>query len=127
MDKTKEKQNRKRDILLIAALLATSLAAFVLLRLFAVSGGEAVVYVNGVEAGRFPLNTDAVMIFAGYDGGTNTVKIEGGAVAVVSADCPDRLCVRTRAARYDGESIICLPHRLTVKVESGEESGVDIP
>ena len=41
------------------------------------------------------------------------------------ADCPDQVCVRQGAVRYNGESIVCLPHRLIVSIEGGVENGVD--
>ena len=46
-------------------------------------------------------------------------------VEAVVADCPDQVCVRQGAVRYNGESIVCLPHKLVVSVEGGQGSGID--
>ena len=45
--------------------------------------------------------------------------------SVSDADCPDRLCVRQKAISRKGESIICLPHKLVILIESMEEGDVD--
>ena len=36
------------------------------------------------------------------------------------ADCPDELCVRQGWIEYDGQSIICLPNKITVMVSGGD-------
>ena len=40
------------------------------------------------------------------------------------ADCPDGTCVRQGAIQTPGETIVCLPHRVTVTiVGNGEGTG----
>ena len=41
------------------------------------------------------------------------------------ADCPDQVCVNHRAVERDGESIICLPNKVVVSVESSEANELD--
>lgn len=48
--------------------------------------------------------------------GHNTVTVSGGAVSVTEADCPDKLCVRTGAISGGVVPIVCLPHRLEIRV-----------
>ena len=48
------------------------------------------------------------------------IEVSGGRVRVRDADCPDRLCVRMGWVSRDGESIVCLPHKLVVTVRGGE-------
>ena len=127
MDDATKKQNIRRDILLVIMLLVLSLAAYVCMRLFAAAGGEAVVYIDGEAVGRYPLSQDTEVTFSGYDEGSNIVTISEGMAFVTDADCPDRLCVKSPGIRFEGESIVCLPHRLAVVIEGGAESGVDIP
>jgi len=57
--------------------------------------------------------------------GENTLVIRDGRADIVAADCPDRLCVHQPSITRDGESIICLPHRITVTVEGGDAAAVD--
>jgi len=60
--------------------------------------------------------------------GTNLVHIENGSVSVTAADCPDRYCVNHAPITDSREPIVCLPHKLVVKIQisSREESEVPI-
>lgn len=52
----------------------------------------------------------------------NTVKIKDGWVEVISADCPEQICVHTGKKQEVGDSIVCLPHRFVVTVISEKEA-----
>ncbi len=59
----------------------------------------------------------------------NTIVIENGEVKMQEANCPDQLCVKSHAISKDGEMIVCLPHKLYVKMvanDSSDASDVDI-
>ena len=112
------------DLLLIALLLLLSAAAWLLLRPRG-EGAVAVVTVDGAEAGRYPLSEDRTVRIES-PGGYNLLTIAGGAAAVTEADCGDHTCVRTGEIRLDGQSIICLPHKVVITVEGGEADGVDL-
>lgn len=55
-------------------------------------------------------------------GCTLTLLVEGESVRVVSSDCPNQDCVHTGAIARAGQSIVCLPARLSVTL-----SGADAP
>lgn len=117
-------KRHKNDILLIAAALALAAGAWLILLAARADGGEAVVLIDGVETARYPLDKDTVeLIDTGR--GVNTLVISGGAASVTEADCPDKVCVRRGEVRYEGETIVCLPHRLVVEIRGGDSSGVD--
>lgn len=46
----------------------------------------------------------------------NVIEIGTGYVQMVSASCPDHLCVKTGQISKPGESIICLPHRVMITI-----------
>ena len=54
--------------------------------------------------------------------GTNRVRVEHGSIQVVSADCPDQVCVRTGRITQAGETIVCLPAEMALEILPGEES-----
>lgn len=113
---------RRNDLLLIAGLLLAAALVWVLVRPGG-TGGWAVVTENGAETARYPLNVDRTVTI-----GTeayNILRISGGEVSVIEANCGDHTCVRTGAIFREGETIVCLPHRLVVSVEGGEASGFD--
>ena len=88
-------------------------------------GGAVNVTVNGQLYGTYSLKKDRTVEIVIGEKTTNVLLIHDGKADMTEADCPDRLCVNQSAIRYQGESIICLPHKVTVRIEGGERSGVD--
>ena len=43
----------------------------------------------------------------------------------MEANCGDHTCIRTGAISREGETIVCLPHRMVVRVEGGEGAPFD--
>jgi len=56
------------------------------------------------------------------DRGGNTVLVEHGRISVKSADCPDKLCVKQGPISDGALPIVCLPHRLVIKIEKDTSS-----
>lgn len=111
----------RNDIIFIASFLA----AVILFGLFVFymrgEGAYAVVSVDGRVRGEYSLSEDiSVMIETEF--GTNRLIIKDGKAFVTDASCPDGICVAHRAIHREGESIVCLPNRLTVTV-TGNGSG----
>ena len=52
----------------------------------------------------------------------NILEIKDGRIRMIDADCPDRLCVYEAAASRTGETIVCLPHKLSVRILGGDRS-----
>ncbi|MDY4587081.1 MAG: NusG domain II-containing protein [Oscillospiraceae bacterium] len=120
-----EKKHRN-DIILVAVLLFAALAAFAVIQLTKKSGGYAVVVQEGKEIASYPLSEDISVTFQSSNGGYNTLVIKDGKADVTEADCPDKLCVNQHSISFNGETIVCLPNKLVVKIVSGEEADVDI-
>ena len=55
----------------------------------------------------------------------NTLKIENHTATIISANCRDQLCVYHKSISSPGESIICLPHKLSITIIGGNESVPD--
>ncbi|MBO6052395.1 MAG: NusG domain II-containing protein [Clostridia bacterium] len=51
--------------------------------------------------------------------GENTVRVEPGRIRMISADCPDKICVNTGWISDSAAPIVCLPHRLVIRLEEG--------
>jgi len=51
----------------------------------------------------------------------NIVRIEKGRIRITDADCPDKVCVKTGWITQSGQSVICLPHKLIIKIEGGSK------
>lgn len=60
------------------------------------------------------------------ESGFNTVRVESGGAAIISADCRDLLCVRHGRLTRRGDSSICLPNRFTVRIMGTDKTnGID--
>jgi hypothetical protein len=123
MEAIKMKEH-KRDFILIGILLITALVL-----LFVLKGGQrkeegavAVVTVDGAEVGRYPLNRDGTF---SLNNGSNTLIVENGEAWVSEANCPDKLCMGFGKISRNGQIIVCLPNKLIVTIEGGEEAEVD--
>ena len=86
----------------------------------------AVVTVDGVEAERIPLKEfpDGERTYSG-NGYTLHVRLEasqgktGLGLYVADADCPTQDCVHTGTITRAGQSIVCLPARIIIRLEGG--------
>ena len=115
-------RKRKYDLLLVAGLLLAAVILYLLLR----PGGPgvwAVVTVDGRETARYALSEDRTVILG--EENYNILQISNGKAAVMEANCGDHTCVRTGWIDRTGEQIICLPHRLIIKVVGGGSSDWD--
>lgn len=121
-----KKSNKKRnDIVLICILAVSAAVLFLCINLFSDSGKWAVVTVDGEEYGRYPLAVDAEIEIES-EGGTNTLVIKDGKADVVSASCPDGLCVKFSAISNNGETIVCLPNKTVVSIVGEADNEVDL-
>ncbi len=57
-------------------------------------------------------------------GGYNIIRISSEGIDVVDANCPDKLCVNSPKIKIAGQSIVCIPHKLVVRIV-GENQGND--
>ncbi len=108
---------KKTDIiLLVAIVLVAAIALTVTYLVLDGSGDTVVVTVDGEEYARLPLNKDTELTITS-DNGTNVLVIKDGKAFISEASCPDKICVKTGNAD-EIKSIVCLPNKVTVRVES---------
>lgn len=117
------KKEHRGDLLLAGSILLLAGLLFLLFR----PGGQgawAVVTADGAEVARYPLDEDRT-VRLGDGAGYNILQISGGAAAVIEADCGDHTCVRTGKISREGERIVCLPHKLMIRIEGGDGPAFD--
>ena len=136
---------RKADIILFIVLVVTGLAASAALTLShgeAGSNAKVIIESGGDLYARYPLAEDRTVVVpapkqtavdapsadsgeapsAQYDY-YNVVVISEGKVSVTEASCKNQVCVKHGAISGPGESIVCLPNRLVVRIDNGSEEG----
>ena len=102
----------RRDILLVAGLLAAGAVFALILFLGGKSGSIVQVRVDGTVVKELPLAEDATWEIHGVDGGTNQLVIRSGEAWVEEASCPDGLCVGMGKISRSGQSVVCLPNTI---------------
>ena len=114
----------RAEILFIVGLLLISVALVLILTLTRREGTTAEVQIDGESVARYSLQKDGEYAL---NGGTNILVIEGGEAYLTYANCPDLVCVKTGRIRYVGESIVCLPNRVSVVIRGeNADGGVDL-
>jgi len=111
-----------RDVCLIFIFLLVSLLLYFVVSYGGKLGRKIVVSVDGVQIGEYSLAMDGEYAL---NDGSNFLVVEDGSARVISANCPNKLCVKQGVIRYTGQCITCLPNKLTVTVVGGDDS-VDI-
>lgn len=103
------------DRILIVVLAIATGASFFFTDLLAAHGFTVLVEVRNVVVYKGNLSEEKTVALRGSFGNVK-VQIRQGKVAVVHADCPNRICMRTGWRSLAGESIICVPNRLVVRI-----------
>lgn len=117
---------KKSDMILAAVVLAFA-GGLLLLQNWKQDTKEGVVtvYQEKEKLASYPLVKDDEVDLFSADGGVNRLIIRSGQAWIESADCPDGLCVKQGRIDREGQSVICLPHKLVITIEGGEAAGVD--
>ena len=117
-----KKSHLRNDIILVAVLLVLVIIGGIYLFVFRSSGNFVRVTVDGKLYNEYLLSQNIVEdIYTGNNGEhLNRLVIKDGKVFVETANCPDGICSKHRAVFRDGESIICLPHRVVITVVTDE-------
>ena len=55
------------------------------------------------------------------DGGENTILVQPGRICVSAADCPDQVCVRQGWLSDQATPVVCLPHRLILRIRGSSD------
>ena len=122
--------NRKklvRDIALILIILALSTVILLVTRSRKDQGAYVVVMVRNEEVARYSMAINGIYDIYDNNGNNakiNTIEIKDGRVRMLEASCPNHLCIRQGWIRFEGQSIVCLPNKVTVIVR-GTDDGFD--
>ena len=120
---------KKNDIVLIAIILAVTAVCLLGMRIWQknnTSGNAvAVVTIDGDVYGEYPLSEDCTERIELSDGSYNVLSIKDGYAQISEASCPDQICVHHNRIKYSEETIVCLPNKLVVTVQGGEDNGID--
>lgn len=118
---------RPYDYLIIFLLIVGSFLPLVLFQTQAQSQtGDryAVIRINGQEVDRFNLDALSTLEKTYYpaQGQYNIIEINDGRIRVKEDNSPDQIAVKTGWISKNGQTSICLPHKLVIEIkQSGAE------
>ena len=114
-----QKRCRNDIFLILGILLAVSIFAFVYF-LTQKDGAYAIILKDGEQIGSFSLSQNEKIPIMDGEKVTNTLVIKDGKAYMESAVCPDKLCVKHKAVSKAGQTIVCLPSKVVVKIAADE-------
>lgn len=109
----------------VALVCIAGIVLFLLLRGSDVTNPVAEIYLDGELYRTVSLSED-IEFTVTSDHGSNTICVKNNSIAVISADCPDKVCISSGAISGGVVPIICLPHRLEIRIVSADEADIDV-
>ena len=116
----------RNDILLIGGVLLIAAAFALIFFLTRKEGAYAAVMKNGTEIARYALSAEGEYPITDGETVTNLWVIRGGKAEIAEATCPDQICVNHRAVSKAGETIVCLPQEVVIKIVAETKNAPDM-
>ena len=130
---TKSDPNTQKAAFLTAAfLILVCLTSLIYLLLPAGNRTEytADIFQNGILIMSIPLaeETEArIFTIEGDNGCVNEIEVRPGSIGIISADCPDKLCVSQGFISDTRLPITCLPNRLVIQLRPVSDDAATAP
>ena len=82
-------------------------------------------YVDGKIEKKLDLNKNQEYR-VNVDNGYNIIRIKDKKAKIKESDCSNQTCVNMGTISKDGQTLICLPHKVEVTIVSDDKSEVDV-
>ena len=118
--------NKTAKIILTALLLTVAACVgWIALGPKGVANPRVVIEVDGEVYASYDMDeVKGIIPVSTPNGGENRVYVQDDLVFMDSANCPDQTCVKQGVIRDGSVPIVCLPHKVIVRIEGGD-SGFD--
>lgn len=120
MKNSNNKKRSKAEIIFYGALALVTVAILLWYFLKPSQGNVVEVRVSGKVVGTYPLNENREVTIQGKGDGKNILIIKDGRAKMEEADCPDKICMKSKGIYRVSESIICLPHEVVVEIKKDD-------
>ena len=101
-----------RDLALALLLVIASVAALIIMSASKTDGDSFEITISGELYGVYSLDTDQVIDI----GGKCIVEVSDGEVFMRESNCRDKTCVHMGRISKSGETVICLPNSVVIRV-----------
>lgn len=105
---------------LFVILISLGIVILILSIVFRTDGSSVIISIDGNDTKELSLSEDITYQIDEY--GHNTLIIKDSMAWIEDADCPDKLCMNYGKISKTGESIVCLPHRLVIRIENNNDT-----
>lgn len=128
----KETRSYRITIVFISVILCLTFGISLIAILYPASRGTsciADIYQEGRLLTSIPLDgSDAPYRFTvtGENGCFNEIEVRSDSIGIVSADCPDKLCVHQGFISHTGLPVVCLPNKLVIRLRETDSGTVDV-
>lgn len=126
---SQKNQKLRNDIILAVVIIFIATAGLLLFVFNREQGSTVSVKIDGTQIASYPLgeNREVPIKTGENDEHINVLVIKDGKASISEADCPDKICVETRAVSYVGETVVCLPHKLVIEITNqNADGGIDV-
>lgn len=105
---------KKKELIFISGILVLAFAIWAGMSFMNKgSHGSIRITVDGKEYGTYSLAKDQTIKI----NDTNVCEIKNGKAHMLSAECPDHLCMKQKAIDEKGGTIVCLPNKVVIEGE----------
>jgi heptaprenyl diphosphate synthase len=109
---------RPADFAIFASLLAAIVTSFLVFT--GEAGSTVLIHVDGAMIGRMRLSDNAVITVRGIRGDV-CIEVRDRKVRVLTAECPNGVCVRTGWRGNAGDVIVCVPNKTVIRITGDSE------
>ncbi|MCI5741160.1 MAG: NusG domain II-containing protein [Lachnospiraceae bacterium] len=121
-----KKRFGRNDVIFLGILAILLLFIWFFGRNTGAEGSSVQVTIDGKVYGTYSLEENQTIPIEQEGKTTNILQIEDGKAKMISADCPDQLCVHQSSIAKSKETIVCLPNKVVVEVQgSGDKKDYD--
>ncbi len=115
---------KKKDFFVIAVLLIFA-GVFYYFTLPGDAGNTAEISVDGniVDVVSLSGENDGVYKIEGMN---ISYEIKDGEIAIISSDCPDKVCIDDGFISLGGQKIVCLPNKTVISIPRDSDDDIDI-
>ena len=106
-------------------MLLFALAWFFINSIFSSKGEKVLIFKDNAIIDTISLSDEGIHSINDGDNILMTFEIKDSSVNVISADCPDKLCVHQKAISNNSEMIVCLPNKIVLEIDEDASSDPD--
>ena len=127
----KKSKSYKMTVVIITVILCLTLGISLIAILYPASRAAnciADIYQDGELLMSIPLDGSVSphrFTVTGTNGCVNEIEVRSDCIGIISADCPDKLCVHQGFIDHTGLPIVCLPNKLVIQLREADADAVD--